>query len=49
MDGHLKKYYYDVRSLMKKLKQMLRPVLKVSGHAVVDRLVGSIFHCLSVA
>ena len=26
-----------------------RPALKVSGHVVADRPVGSLFHCLSVA
>ena len=26
-----------------------RPAMNASGHVVADRLVGSIFHCLSVA
>ena len=29
--------------------EVRRPALKASGHVVVDKLVGSLFHCLIVA
>ena len=50
--GDLKRYYYNIRSLMKKLKQMLRHEGQrrtPQRQLVADKLEGSLFHCLSVA